>query len=1621
MSDFFNYNPTDDVFNNLVSDDPATLESKDVITGQQPVSMDNTLTDPPVKKPKGSTLDTQLQKINSDLLSSIAAPAPMNIDNFTGSAIKSVDPQYVDKFKAQSGYNPLEFNPNMNESNTQKAIANETWGSALAKGFDSMLYNAGNTYTSWFSDYGKMFDAIAEGDWDAVKPSENELIRQYYEDQKNADKNYVFVPQEDEDGIFNKKFFSEFLGNVGFTYGTISAIGTELAADALITGLTGGGGIETFGATLARAGSKLGIKQAAKEGVELAVKRNFFMDAARGLSIADKPLETIKPIVREAAEAEIAASFRVPTATARETFSSYTKMFSNNILNIAKSKSVAEFAENILRGTPLIGTGINFGEKVGMAAKAGASTGELIGMGIQGSRRIAQELNMSISEAMFESVSSYGDTLDMMIKQYQDSHQGQLPNGEEFNKMRDYAVQASSSNYDTNTGILLVTNKLQFGNLFNKFVPANKALQALEETMADKTIAAVGKKGAFKIFDKSGFFGTFGIIGQVKSEFGKKEAAKLLGKSFLRNSLSFEFAEGAQEIYQEASGAAWKNYYADKYSNNTKGNLSEYFGQGFKDQWSKQGLKTFLTGAMTGMLVKGPSKILNNVVEKSQEQYYNNKYKDNPLENPFTQTKERLKTDIQMINAVFQSGGPHAFSNKVVNFNAQTVGSAEMTEAAAKGLQYEFQNAKNNALLAATMAAYRTNTIDGFINAIKEMGQDYNADAFKKEFNIDIEDTNYNTPQEYAEKVAGDLKKYTKIIEDVTRGAKNRLVDVKDYKEGTPDRGVANHTRKAQEEAIAIIAMNAIKTDMTAERIKDITAEISSIPGLAMSSDYAMRVLSNPAFLRNEINTVKSQIKQLNSNITEGNLTGDVRTQAEKEVKNAEKELDLLNKWQELWKQRSEITGVAEHTEFVFAGIETNKKQRVENAEGKKLWTPVKTWNVKDKKISKLFTDIINHKNLQAGINTQVNQSAINDAFGKIVDYIRLDRDSKDYMQAVEVLSDPEKYMSMVKKSEAGLFKYNLESLIDNLEEAVAKVGINIASSVTNDSVERFKIANDIYEVIFNKVKDSDAYIALNIIITDPKLGIESYSEARKYINDVEKIISLEVHKAIKEYLPEKYNQDITEGELNEIKSSQEIDDFRLLSIAEKKMNNTALLPNEQELYDDPVYKIQIDAKINELQVLGYTPKVQVVENNDGTADVIDTATGDVINDTQLSIEEANDLKDQIESLPTDQTETNTPAPTTLRIPVIADEEDEDLNNQVYDDISDATILKQFLALSDTSKIKTLELVRENDPAYQKLKTQFGKQVITKDQYETELDKINATIFMDGAKKITLKSLIDKGKTLDSNTSANVNSQPNQPVITATLEVVPVDMVKAESIVREMVVPNGKKYTDLTPEERTLVMEVPIERKREIQAEEEKKWQDAQDTKAKKDEDYVNMADEEEAGVDFEDLFGDQFANKIAMQRENREFTVEFLNTNDEELINEFLSRAIAAMDKYNQEGNYTIESLKTFSRIPSTKAIVEEIRSNVMASVADQYDEEDGVDFEDIFGPAPIEEAEESAKLTVDPAESTIILNTDIQSLLDDYTQAKVDNSKKSSKFVEKGDQSLLDEINDIHDEPGC
>ena len=98
---------------------------------------------------------------------------------------------------------------------------------------------------------------------------------------------------------------------------------------------------------------------------------------------------------------------------------------------------------------------------------------------------------------------------------------------------------------------------------------------------------------------------------------GKKaswEAAKIFRKDFLK----FEVMEGVQEIMQETSNIAWKNYYAAQYAGAEK-SITDAFGEGLGEQWSKQGLKVFIHGAMTGGIIRIPTKIIGATLEQSQK------------------------------------------------------------------------------------------------------------------------------------------------------------------------------------------------------------------------------------------------------------------------------------------------------------------------------------------------------------------------------------------------------------------------------------------------------------------------------------------------------------------------------------------------------------------------------------------------------------------------------------------------------------------------------------------------------------------------------------------------------------------------------------------------------------------------------------------------------------------------------------------------------------------------------------------------------------------------------------------------------------------------------------------
>ena len=89
--------------------------------------------------------------------------------------------------------------------------------------------------------------------------------------------------------------------------------------------------------------------------------------------------------------------------------------------------------------------------------------------------------------------------------------------------MQDNALKAATANYQTNMAILLATNKVQFGALFNKF-PMHKSWLGRTIMKEGSEVVGVVGKGSAKLFDTKNLFGGIKTVAKIGKEFGWKKS-----------------------------------------------------------------------------------------------------------------------------------------------------------------------------------------------------------------------------------------------------------------------------------------------------------------------------------------------------------------------------------------------------------------------------------------------------------------------------------------------------------------------------------------------------------------------------------------------------------------------------------------------------------------------------------------------------------------------------------------------------------------------------------------------------------------------------------------------------------------------------------------------------------------------------------------------------------------------------------------------------------------------------------------------------------------------------------------------------------------------------------------
>lgn len=638
---------------------------------------------------------------------------------------------------------------------------------------------------------------------------------------------------------------------------------------------------------------------------------------------------------------------------------------------ISNTQRVSNALKQIPRAVvPLFGTA----QDMVKAGKAGAGTLQLGMIGLGGIKRELSIFNMARSEAIFEAASTYKEMEDKLVQDFITAN-GREPNNTELETIRKTADNASSDNFASNLGILTLMNRIQFGNMFKNFNTSRKIFNSNAAALGDDVFEVSGKMGgkATKRVYEKGFIGRLNSVGAIAKDFGKKKAAWEATKSLGLGLMKFEGSEGAQELLQEASNKGLSKYHYDLYHGN-KGygsKLDNVLSSIQNPITDIDGAKTFLMGALTGRFIAPVS-------------YAGRKlFAGEDGKNIAAQKREA----ISIINSFYSDPTQYA-KEWIANVKVQNKAAETMEQAVANGDKYTFYNTKDSAFAKAIASAIKLNMYESLKGTLTDLGQNLNDEEFKEAFKMDSTASNREGVAQFMGKVVGQMDEYYTLYNNLRDKYGDRIVPEL-YRYNSPEEYERVKIAKmALDNAIEMLTTNVYKSRQATKRAVQLQSEIAANPNIGSSSTEVITKLGSEQAIRDHVDMLKKEVAAYES--------ADVLDPTQKAFfRLKKKELKLAETWQDAFEDV--MTGQGE-SYFEEGAI---------------------------KKIYKAYEDLVNFYNKSEEKNVSVSIEDMEDTFTKILDYIQLNKDSKAYIDAMNLLADP----------------YNARMIIESTKSSLEEIG----------------------------------------------------------------------------------------------------------------------------------------------------------------------------------------------------------------------------------------------------------------------------------------------------------------------------------------------------------------------------------------------------------------------------------------------------------------------------------------------------------------------------------------------------------------------------------------------------
>jgi len=889
------------------------------------------------------------------------------------------------RFRESSYYNPDQkerysqfstiYNDHFNPRVDNEKIALENWDTwdALSTGWSGFKDSFASSFSEYFR-YDRIGKALFNLDVDYLKPDETDLDRMAYDQHQNELKNPVFYAPGTENDFLTKGFLAETITNLGFTFGTISGVFAEQAAFKALEGGLAMIAPETGGASLIAAGELEAVGDA-RAVTGLGKVWKSITSAFTG-----KALDSVELLSQEGKMTSLALREGKQLASTTEAARTMLQE-GNTVINGAKYGT--GFWDNALK----LASKIPFGGEVADAARmmrAGKgilTSKELFQIGVGGFRRSLGEWQLAAGEAAIEAGGNYKDTLDQLVDEYKNSHGGDEPIGEEYYNLKKMAMRSSTMDFGANVAILGIMNKLQWGNMFGKFAAESAVISKLRLELGKEAselgIFAITKAGKTRVYQK-GFLGTLGLIPKITEDFSKKEALWQLGKNSLKGLTRIQISEGIQENLQETTTQSLRDYYVSMY----KGDVTTW-GDNFKealgDQLSKPGLKTFLSGALTGLFISP-------VMHTAQSTF-------SAFDKNAKAHKEAVKESIDYLNKLYGDDTNKILKESIAQIKLQNDFNNNKVEALAAGDKYQWHNNQDSALISAIMHAKRTGTLDNLTAFIKGYSG-FNNQDFKTAFGF--------SPEELGGNSAGDimtgLAKSVNAYSDIYDGYMTKFglyLSMDEYIKDPLSKQKYSVRKAAFLDAISTVAFMEAKSQSSINRQAGIRESLSKYKSIGNSLGAAFSTLVNPEKIGDSMFIMESEIANLKDSLKVEGLSEKEKERTLALIESKEREKTLLSGIYNILFEQKTIPDPNDPSKTVSFFDTRNF---------------IKETDVLRKMMAQSITEYLQLKNDQSGINNKVNVDEIEKAMDDIMDYMSLGKDHQEYTDAVNLLNDPENF-----------------------------------------------------------------------------------------------------------------------------------------------------------------------------------------------------------------------------------------------------------------------------------------------------------------------------------------------------------------------------------------------------------------------------------------------------------------------------------------------------------------------------------------------------------------------------------------------------------------------------------